>query len=43
MAKGLESAASGQNMVESLRKYFTEKEVELICYQNVVNFFVNHL
>ena len=43
MAKGLESAASGQNMVESLRKYFTEKEVELICYQNVVNFFANYL
>ena len=43
MAKGLESAAFAQNMVEALRKVFTEKEVELICYQNVVNFFVNHL
>ncbi len=39
MAKGLESAASSQNMVEALRKYFTEKEVEMICYQNVCNFF----
>ena len=39
MAKGLESAASAQNMVEALRKYFTEKEVEMICYQNVCNFF----
>ena len=43
MAKGLESAAHAQNMVEALRHYFTEKEVELICYQNVVNFFANYL
>ena len=39
MAKGLESAAYAQNMVHALRKYFTEKEVEMICYQNVCNFF----
>lgn len=39
MAKGLTSAASAQNMVEALRSYFTEKEVEMICYQNVCNFF----
>lgn len=43
MAKGLQSAAYAQNMVEALRKYFTEKEVEMICYQNVCNFFQKNL
>lgn len=39
MAKGLTSAADAQNMVTALRSFFTEKEVEMICYQNVCNFF----
>lgn len=39
MAKGLTDASCAQNMVEALRNYFTEKEVEMICYQNVCSFF----
>lgn len=39
MAKGLTDASCAQNMVEALRHYFTEKEVEMICYQNVCSFF----